>query len=63
MPVTGVLCFVGADWGWLMRSKQIKGVTALWPLKLPEHVSAAGDHGELVSAAAARMRTGLKPVT
>lgn len=63
VPVTGVLCFIGADWGWLMRSKQIKGVTALWPLKLPEHVAATGDYGELVPAAAARLRAGLKPAT
>ena len=61
VPVTGVLCFIGADWGWLMRSKQIKGVTALWPLKLPEHVAAAGFHGEAVPIVAARLRAGLKP--
>jgi len=32
----------------------IKGVTALWPLKLPDHVAAPGDYGELVPASAAR---------
>lgn len=63
VPVTGVLCFIGADWGWRMRSKQIKGVTALWPLKLPEHVAATGAYGELVPAAAARLRAQLKPAT
>lgn len=63
VPVTGVLCFIGADWGWLMRSKQIKGVTALWPLKLTEHVAATGDYGEVVPAAAARLRAELKPAT
>ena len=61
--VTGVLCFIGADWGWLMRSKQIKGVTVLWPLRLPEHVAAAGVRSELVPAVAARLRAGLKPAT
>ena len=63
VPVTGVLCFIGADWGWLMRSKQIKGVTVLWPLKLPDHVAATGDYGGLVPAAAARLRAALKPAT
>ena len=51
------------DWGWLMRSKQIKGVTVLWPLKLPDHVAATGDYGGLVPAAAARLRAALKPAT
>lgn len=46
-----------------MRSKQIKGVTALWPLKLPEHVAATGLHGEVVLAAAACLRAALKPAT
>lgn len=63
VPVTGVLCFVGADWGWLMRSKQVKGVTALWPLKLPEHVAAVGGHGDAVPIVAARLRAALKPAT
>lgn len=63
VPVTGVLCFIGANWGLLRRSKQINGVTALWPLKLPEYVSVAGGHGAVVSAVAARLRAGLKPAT
>ncbi len=63
VPVTGVLCFIEADWGWLMRTKQIEGVTVLWPLKLPEHVAAAGVHGEAVPIVAARLRAQLKPAT
>ena len=42
VPVHGVLCFVGCTWNRPMRPKQIKGVTALWPLKLPEFVSVNG---------------------
>ena len=63
VPVKGVLCFIGANWGLLKRSKQIKGVTALWPLKLPEYVSVPGGHQAVVSAVAARLRAGLKPAT
>jgi len=42
VEVHGVLCFVGAEWGWFMRTKRVKGVTALWPKALPEHVSVDG---------------------
>ena len=61
VPVIGVLCFVGAEWGWFARPQQINGVTVLWPLKLPEHVGRAGEHGDAVGAVAARLRTALQP--
>lgn len=63
VPVRGVLCFVGCEWGWRMRQKVVKGVTALWPVALPDHVSAAGPHAAEVAAIAAHLRTRLKPAT
>lgn len=63
VPVRGVLCFVGCEWGWRMRQKVVKGVTALWPVALPDHVSAAGPHVAEVAAIAAHLRTRLKPAT
>ena len=63
VPVRGVLCFVGCEWGWRMRQKVVKGVTALWPVALPEHVCAAGSHAGDVEAIAAHLRSRLKPAT
>jgi len=63
VPVSGVLCFIGADWGLLgMRTaKTLHGATILWPLKLPELVGASGSVD--VARTAAHMRRALKPVT
>ena len=63
VPVRGVLCFVGCEWGWRMRQKVVKGVTALWPVALPDHVSAPGPHEADVAAIAAHLRARLKPAT
>lgn len=61
VPVRGVLCFIGCEWGWIMKPKIVNGVTALWPLKLSEFVSAPGQFAHLVPAVAAHLRTVLKP--
>lgn len=61
VPIRGVLCFIGCEWGWIMKQKHVKGVTALWPNALPDHVSVAGDHGARVAAIAAHLRGRLRP--
>lgn len=63
VPVRGVLCFVGCEWGWIMRTKSIKDVTALWPTALPNHVAVAGLHAERIGGIADRLRTNLRPAT
>jgi Nuclease-related domain len=45
VPVRAVLCFIGCEWGWIMRTKRINGVTVLWPTALPDLVSVDGDLG------------------
>lgn len=63
VPVRGVLCFIGAEWGLLgpRRPKTVRGVTALWPVKLPECVSQPGEHGDSITAITERLRAALKP--
>jgi hypothetical protein len=61
VPIRGVLCFVGCEWGWIMKQKHVNGVTALWPTALPDHVSAAGDHGPRAEAIADHLRGRLRP--
>lgn len=63
VEVRGVLCFIGCGWGWRMRPKVVKGVTALWPTALPEHVSADGPHAPEVDSIAAHLRQRLKPAS
>jgi hypothetical protein len=63
VAVQGVLCFVGCEWGWIMRTKRIKGVTALWPQALPDHVSDTGSHAARVHDIADRLRANLRPAT
>jgi len=63
VEVRGVLCFVGCEWGWIMRTKRVKGVTALWPTALPDHVSVAGGMSDRVTAIADRLRSELRPAT
>ena len=60
VPIRGVLCFVGCEWGWIMKQKHVSGVTALWPNALPDHVSAAGEHGPRVRAIADHLRGRLR---
>ena len=61
VPIRGVLCFVGCEWGWIMKQKHVSGVTALWPNALPDHVSAAGNHGPQVAVVAEHLRSRLRP--
>lgn len=56
VDVRGVLCFIGCEWGLIMRRKRIEGVTALWPKALPSHVSVAGALGDRVGVVAAHLR-------
>ena len=50
-------------WGWIMRTKRVKGVLALWPKALPEHVSVAGSLAERVTDIADHLRHKLRPAT
>lgn len=61
VPIRGVLCFVGCECGWIMKQKHVNGVTALWPNALPNHVTAAGNHGEQVAVVAEHLRGRLRP--
>ena len=56
IQVSGVLCFVGAEWGLFgpRKPKELKGVTILWPLKLPDCVTAQGTVDVAATAAALR---------
>lgn len=61
VPVRGVLCFIGCEWGWIMKQKCVKGVTALWPKALAAHVTAADERTIGVPAIAEHLRTRLRP--
>ena len=60
VPVHGVLCFVGCTWNRPMRPKHVKGVTALWPTKLPELVAAPGIHAPAIASIAEHLRGQLR---
>lgn len=61
VPVRGALCFVGASWGWRMRTKTVGGVTAVWPKGLPDLVAGVGPYGDEVGRIAAQLRRALPP--
>lgn len=61
VPIHGVLCFIGADWGWRPKTKTVKGVTAVWPLGLAQLVSRPGPHTLDVTRIADHLRTELPP--
>lgn len=42
MPVTGVLCFVGADWPLIGGAFTTRGVEVLWPKKLYKQLTSTG---------------------
>jgi hypothetical protein len=63
VDVHGVLCFVDCEWGWFVRQKHIKGVTALWPNALADHLSATGEHVDQVRPIADHLRLKLRPAT
>ena len=60
VPIRGVLCFVGCEWGWIMKQKRVSGVTALWPKALPQHVCAGGELGPRVRPIADHLRDRLR---
>jgi len=60
VQVRGVLCFVNAEWGIVMRPRHVRGVTALWPTKLPELLSVPGPHAEAITEIAAHLRECLR---
>jgi hypothetical protein len=62
IPVRGVLCFIGCDWGIRMKAKELRGVGIVWPLALPELVGAGGPHTTGVAVVADRLRSKLRPV-
>jgi hypothetical protein len=61
VDVRGVLCFVGAEWGVIMRPRHVRGVTALWPVRLVDHVTVPGAHAERISDIASVLRRALRP--
>jgi len=61
VPIHGVLCFIGATWGWRLKAKTAKGVTAIWPKGLPELVARSGMKPLDVAPVAARLREALPP--
>jgi Nuclease-related domain len=63
VPIQGVLCFIGGEWGWSTRTKSVNGVAVLWPKALPKHVSTAGDFGSHVASIADHLREQLRPAT
>ncbi len=60
VPVNGVLCFIGCEWGVIMRAKHVKAVTALWPAALPAHVTASGPLAAQVPEIATHLRERLR---
>ena len=60
VPVSGVLCFVGCNWGLVKKPKTVRSVTALWPKRLPEHVLVDGPFGERISPVRGRLKTELR---
>ncbi|MDQ4090377.1 MAG: NERD domain-containing protein [Actinomycetota bacterium] len=42
VPVTPVLCFVGAEWPMLRRTRRVRGVIVTWPMALAKLVTAPG---------------------
>lgn len=50
VPITGVLCFIEADWPLLGGALTTRGVEVLWPKKLYPRLTAAGAYGAEVQA-------------
>jgi len=49
VPVTGVLCFIEADWPLIGGAFTSRGVEVLWPKKLYPRLSADGPHTSQVA--------------
>lgn len=52
VPVHGVLCFTGSEWGLMKQRQRVRGVVALWPTALPRHVAKGGPLATRVSEVA-----------
>jgi hypothetical protein len=63
VPVHGVLCFVGSDWGVLMRPFHVMGVLVTWPRALVRQVQARGPLGPSVAQLALELDSMFPPVT
>ncbi|NYI42988.1 hypothetical protein BJ993_000068 [Nocardioides aromaticivorans] len=61
LPVTGVLCFIEADWPLIGGSFTIRGVDVLWPKKLYPRLAADGPHEARVAEVHARLADALPP--
>jgi Nuclease-related domain len=62
VPVTGVLCFIEADWKLLAKPFQINGVWVTWAKKLAEMIAAPGQLSPSgVNDVANRLATSLPP--
>lgn len=62
VPVTGMLCFIDADWPLIGGSFRIAGVDVLWPAKAAEKITAVGPVGaEVVQALHWRLATAFPP--
>lgn len=60
-PVTGVLCFVDADWPLIGGAFTTRGVEVLWPKKLHTRLAVDGQHGTDVADIASRLADALPP--
>lgn len=63
-PVHGVLCFNGADWGFLGRAFVIGGVLISWPGDLVKRIRERGEaDSDSVTRTAARLASALPPAS
>jgi hypothetical protein len=63
VPVHGVLCFVGSDWGVLMRPFHVTGVLVTWPKALARQVQARGPLGPNIAQLAFELDSLFPPAT
>ncbi len=61
VPVQGVLCFVGSDWGLRGRAKVIRGIKVLCLAELADFVSADGPFAYQDTGIAKRLQSHLRP--
>jgi len=61
VPVTGVLCFIEADWPLLGGAFTTRGVDVIWPKRLYARLAADGAYGGTVAAVHQALGTALAP--
>lgn len=59
IPVTGVLCFVEADWPLIGGAFTTRGVDVLWPKRLYPRIKSIGPHSADVPALHRSLATAL----